>query len=155
MFPASNVWYQLTNAYTGLAMALDVVNDGGPQSSGTLNMARTGNYSGQMWRFVPYAGRPGTYYVYSQFLGPSKRLDVYGDDKTKPHLADAGNYSGQIWSVTPWGDRTYRLTNAYSGPDLHLDVYSDTKEPFMGDGNHSGQHWTLTPTGAASMSDLE
>ena len=155
MFPASNVWYQLTNAYTGLAMALDVVNDDGPHSSGTLNMAPTGSFSGQRWRFVSYTNRPGTYYVYSQFLGSNKRLDVYGNDKTKPHLADAGNYSGQIWSVTPWGDGTYRLTNAYSGPDLHLDVYSNTKVPFLGDGNHSGQHWTLTSKGTVSRSDLE
>jgi hypothetical protein len=141
---STSYWYRLTNLYaTGLA--LDVVNDAEQSSSGRLKMAPIGNYSGQYWRLVHYptASSP-TYALYTRFLGEQKRLDVYGDNKTKPHLADAGNYSGQIWTIAPWGDSTWRLTNKYSGPDLHLDVYSDTMEPFMGDGDHSGQHWQLT-----------
>lgn len=78
------------------------------------------------------------------FLGPNRVLDVYGNDKTKPHLATEGNYSGQLWTLDGWGDSTWRLSNAYSGDDLHLGTYLDTHEPFMGDGNHSGQHWTIT-----------
>ncbi|EDR13472.1 carbohydrate-binding module family 13 protein [Laccaria bicolor S238N-H82] len=145
-YPSPTKWYRLTNLYTGEALSLDVVNDNGPNSSGTLQMAATGNFSGQYWRFQPNpAGSTSTYALFTQFLGEGKRLDVYGDDKTKPHLAAAGNYSGQIWTVTPWGDGTYRLTNSYSGSDLHLDVYSDSKVPFLGDGNHSGQHWRITP----------
>lgn len=84
------------------------------------------------------------------FLGVNKRLDVYGDDKTKPHLAEAGYFSGQIWTVSSWGDGTWKFTNEYSGSDLHLDVYSDTKVPFMGDGDHSGQHWIMTKLGNIS-----
>jgi hypothetical protein len=144
--PSPSQWYRFTNNYTGPTLSLDVVNDGGQASSGTLQMANSGNFSGQYWRFIPNPSPSSpTYALYTQFLGPNKRLDVYGDDKTKPHLADAGNYSGQIWTIASWGDGTWRLTNAYSGSGLHLDVYSDTKVPFMGDGDHTGQHWHITP----------
>jgi hypothetical protein len=147
-FPKSDVWYRLTNDYLGTSKSLDVVNDNGTHSSGKLQMAASGNYTGQFWRFVHSPNADSTtVYIYTQFLGPNKRLDVYGDDKTKPHLADAGNYSGQIWTVTPWGDGSYRLTNNFSGSGLHLDVYSDTNVPFLGDGNHSGQHWRFTQVG--------
>ena len=49
-------------------------------------------------------------------------LDVYGDDKTRPHLAPAGNYSGQQWQVASAGDGIWKLTNSYSGPEMALDV---------------------------------
>ena len=147
--PSPTQAYRLTNLFTGYALALDVVNDAGPTSSGKLQMAASGSFSGQYWHFVPNpSSASSTYALYTQFLGPNKRLDVYGDDKTKPHLADSGNYSGQIWTISSWGDGTWRLTNDYSGSGLHLDVYSDTKEPFLGDGDHTGQHWVFTPINA-------
>ena len=91
-------------------------------------------------------------------------LDIFNKDKTKPHLKKAGFYSGQYWSITPWprrgseddhgaaeyddGDRnaTIRdvmLRNDWSGEDLHLDTYSDTKQGFLDGGDHMGQHWVL------------
>jgi hypothetical protein len=144
-FLSTSQWYRLTNLYA-IGLALDVVNDNGTLSSGRLQMAPIGDFSGQYWALQPFpdASSP-TYALHTLFLGPAKRLDVYGNDKTKPHLANAGYYSGQIWTIAQWGDGTWRLTNQYSGPGLHLDVYSDTKEPFLGDGNHSGQHWQFTP----------
>jgi len=106
-------------------------------------MGPSGSFSGQYWRLIPFpTSSSPTYALYTNFLGPGKHLDVY---KTTPHLADAGGFTGQIWSVVPWGDGTWQLTNEYSGNGLHLDVYSDTNMPFMGDGDHSGQHWMLTP----------
>ena len=144
--PIPSQWYRLTNAYTGPNIALDVVNDNGTASSGILQMAPSGNFSGQYWQLIPYpSASSNTYALFTSFLGPNKRLDVYGNDATKPHLSDAGNYSGQIWTISPWGDGTWRLWNQFSGSSLHLDVYSDTKVPFMGDGDHTGQHWTFTP----------
>ena len=79
------------------------------------------------------------------FLGPDRVLDVYGNDKTRPHLATKGSCSGQIWTVSSWGDGTWKLTNSYSGSGLHLDTYADTHAPFLGDGDHSGQHWAISP----------
>ncbi|EFY84485.1 hypothetical protein J3459_008307 [Metarhizium acridum] len=137
----SNTWYRLTNTYLGYSQSLDVENDNGANSSGTLMMAASGSYSGQYWQLIPQS--PGVYKLRTEFLGPDRVLDVWGDDKTKPHLAEEGNYSGQLWTIESWGDGTWKLTNSYSGPDLHLDTYSDTHEPFLGDGDHTGQHWNI------------
>ncbi|KAF9527548.1 carbohydrate-binding module family 13 protein [Crepidotus variabilis] len=144
--PTVGQWYRLTNAFTGTNLALNVVNDAGTASSGTIQMAAPGNFSGQFWRLEHNPSTStSTYALYTLFLGESKRLDVFGDDATKPHLANAGNYSGQIWTISPWGDGTWKLTNAYSGSNMNLDTYSDTKVPFMGAPDHTGQHWTFTP----------
>lgn len=58
------------------------------------------------------------------------------------HLAATGNYSGQFWTVTLWedGSGTFRLTNDFTGPIVHLDTYADTHEPFLDTDDHSGQH---------------
>jgi len=143
--PTPSQWYRLTNAFTGPGLSLNVVDDNGTASSGVLQMSPSGNVSSQWWQLTPYPyPSSSTYAFFTLFLGTKKHLDVYGNDATKPHLADAGNYSGQIWTISPWGDGTWQLTNQYSGSGLHLDVYSDTKVPFMGDGDHTGQHWTFT-----------
>jgi hypothetical protein len=147
-----NTWYKLTNAYCGPDIALDIVNDAGSNSTGKLKMASWGQvgHTGQHWQFRPHEDNDGTYKLCTWFLGTLKSLDVYGDDKTKPHLADEGNYSGQKWKIVPWircgeWDGTYTLWNTYSGEDMFLDTYSGTREPFMGEGNHTGKHWTITP----------
>jgi hypothetical protein len=90
-----------------------------------------------------------TYTLFTQFLGISKCLDIYGNNKKKPHLEDAGNYSDQIWIISSWGDGMWQLTNQYLGSGLHSDVYSDTKVPFMDSGDHTGQHWNFTAIGSA------
>jgi hypothetical protein len=140
-------WYRLTNAHLGPSISLDVENDGAGNKEGLLKMSPSGDYSGQFWRFIPQPSS-GTYKIQNMFLGPNRALDVYGNDKTKPHLATVGNYSGQMWTLDGWGDSTWRLLNAYSGDDLRdglrLDTYSDTHGLFMCAGNNSGQHWTLT-----------
>ncbi|RYO85208.1 hypothetical protein DL766_007005 [Monosporascus sp. MC13-8B] len=136
-----NVWYRLTNNYLGRSIALDVKNDGGANSEGLLKMAPSGRNFGQFWQFIPQS--PGVFKLRTKFLGPNMMLDVYGNDKTKPHLAKDGDFSGQLWTVESWGDGTWKLTNAYSGPSLHLDTSSDAHEPFMGDGGHTGQHWHI------------
>jgi hypothetical protein len=144
--PSLSQWYRFTNNYTGPTLSLDVVNDAGQNSSGTLQMADTGDFSGQYWCFVLNpSSSTSTYALYTMFLGPNMRLDVYGNEDTTPHLAAAGDYSGQIWTITSWGDGTWMLTNQYSGSGLHLDVYSDTDVPFLGDGDSTGQHWTIAP----------
>ena len=142
--PTPSQWYRLTNAFTGPNVALDIVNDNGTASSGVLQMSPSGNVSGQYWQLTPYPSTSSTTYaLFTLFLGANKRLDVYSNGTT-PYLADAGNHSGQVWTISPWGDGTLLLWNQYSGSAFHLDTYSDTKVPFMGDGDHTGQHWTFT-----------
>ena len=151
--PKPSQWYRLTNAFTGPNLALDVVNDNGTASSGALQMSPSGNFLGQYWQLTPYPSpSSGTYALFTLFLGANKRLDVYGNDATMPHLADAGDHSGQIWTISPWGDGTWQLSNQFSGSGLHLDTYSDTKVPFMGGGDDTGQHWTFTFIQGTSLS---
>ena len=67
-------------------------------------------------------------------------LDVWGDKKYTPHLANPGAYSGQQWfeSQNSFG---YRFSNGYTGDGWFLDVYADTKKAFMSTGSFAGQYW--------------
>lgn len=93
----SKTWYRLTNTFTGYA--LDVINDGAGNKEGLIQMSRIGNFSGQHWQIVPNG--VGTYTLRTLFLGAGRQLDVYGNNKLKPHLAPAGPFSGQIWTIKP------------------------------------------------------
>lgn len=138
------MWYRLTNTFQG--HSLDVVNDGAGNAEGLIQMARTGNFSGQYWQIVPNGGA-GTYALRTWFLGANRQLDVYGDDKLKPHLANAGPYSGQIWKIAPWGDGTWHLENTYSGSDYYLDTVEGGPRVAMNQANigRPTQRWTITP----------
>ncbi|KAJ5819392.1 hypothetical protein N7474_004983 [Penicillium riverlandense] len=107
-------WYKIKNA-TKPGMALDVVNDGNQQHDGRVQMAADGNFSGQYWQFRPSKTSPGAYNLCTMWLGTKMFLDVYGDDKTRPHLAAAGNFSGQQWHVISQGNGAWKLSNSYSG----------------------------------------
>lgn len=136
----TSFYYRLTNNFLGMDQSLDVRSDG----SYLLKMAQTGNYSGQFWKLVDLSA--GKYALRTAYLGDGFSLGVINDGtNTTPQMKATGNYSGQFWSLVPWGDGTYRLTNDFTGPEKHLDTYSDTHEPFLGTGNHTGQHWTLIP----------
>ena len=155
--PTVSQWYRLTNAYTGPNLSLDVVNDNGTSSTGLLQMSPSGNFSGQYWQLTPFqtaSSLSSTYALYTLFLGASKRLDVYGNDAKSPHLADGGDHSGQVWTIFPWGDGTWQLWNQFSGSALHLDIYSDTHQPFMDTGDSTGQHWTFTLINGTPSSSL-
>ena len=110
-----------------------------------LKMNDLGDVSGQFWRFAPYAGG---YLVSTLFLGPDKCLDAINDNgvaSTSVHLANKeAGVPGQRWFLSFWEDGSYRLTNKFTGPTKHLDVYINTKEIFLGTGDQSGQHWHLT-----------
>jgi hypothetical protein len=78
-------------------------------------------------------------------------LDVFGDNKTTPHLSDPGNYSGQQWTLIPTNG-AFKLSNQYTGTGFFLDVYSDTKQAFMSTGDFSGQYWNRVEVVAVSSS---
>ncbi|MBV8956197.1 MAG: hypothetical protein JO179_18810, partial [Solirubrobacterales bacterium] len=118
-----------------------MINDG----SGRIQMAATGDYSGQFWALVPRAD--AKYSLHTAFLGDCFSLDVINDGTNDtPWLAPSGDFSGQLWELTPLDDGTYRLTNDFTGPSKALDTYGDSPNaPFLNTGDFSGQHWTLTP----------
>jgi len=135
----TEAYYFLTNSYTGPNQALS--------STPKLSMQPLSQSSlGQVWKLSP-TDRPGYYRLQTLASSSKKSVDVvndHGTDSTKLAMADTGNFSGQFWRFDAWGgDGTYRLSNTFTGEAKHFDVYSDTKEPFLGTDNHSGQHWTL------------
>ncbi|KAL7818344.1 ricin B lectin domain-containing protein [Trichoderma gracile] len=140
----SRSWYRITNpAKPG--MAIDVVNDGNQQQDGQVQMAAEGNFSGQHWQLRPSRTQPGAYNLCNMWLGAGKCLDVYGNDKTRPHLATAGNYSGQQWSVEKNGNGTWKLSNSYSGPLVLSADASGGGLSLKDPQNSPAMMWTLQP----------
>lgn len=149
----SKVWYRLKNTLAGYA--LDINNDGSGQVEGRLILGREGNYSGQYWQIK--AREDGSYQIRNLFLGPNRALDVYGDDKNTPYVADIGYVSGQYWSITPWGDGSYHLENEYSGMYLSLDSMEGGTRVAMNSGPNAGrptQRWTFTETGPINEAEF-
>ncbi|KAK4069185.1 hypothetical protein Trihar35433_5764 [Trichoderma harzianum] len=140
----SGSWYRIMNSARP-GMTIDVVNDGNQQQDGQVQMAAEGNFSGQHWQLRPSRTNPGAYNLCNMWLGSDKCLDVYGNDKTRPHLATAGNYSGQQWRVEQQGNGTWKLSNSYSGPlALSADAYGaelSLKDPQLS----PAMSWTLQP----------
>lgn len=134
-------WYRLTNRLDGYA--LDVINDGADCKLGAIHMAKVQNVSGQLWQVHPNSNF-GLSSLSTHFLGPKRRLDVWGDDKTSPHLADAGLSSGQYWNIELSGSNQFKLTNTYSGPSLFLDTRSATNQLYLSQGDRETQYWTFT-----------
>ncbi|KAI9877768.1 MAG: hypothetical protein M1830_002898, partial [Pleopsidium flavum] len=65
-----------------------------------------------IWQLRPCPD--GSYNLCTRFLGVQMQLDIYGDEKAKPHLGPAGDISGQRWTIELWGvddNRTFKVTN--------------------------------------------
>jgi len=139
----TNTWYRL-QSLGWPQKSLDVINDGKQETDGNLQIANTGDFSGQHWQLRPSKSHPGYFNLVTLWLGTSQALDVYGDDKTRPHLAKAGNFSGQRWQLIAQGGDVWKLTNLYSGPELFLSTdESGEKVKMVSGGGDSYQRWTL------------
>jgi hypothetical protein len=116
----ATAYYRLTNSYNGPSWSLDVV--GGTTD---LNIAHSGDFSGQYWKLVPVSGHSNKFNLRTMYRGDEYSLDITNDANKTPHLAATGNYSGQIWTltVTNVGD-TFKLSNDFTGPSTFLDVFS-------------------------------
>lgn len=142
-----NFWYRLTTQWQGDDRSLDIVNDG--KNNNQPILAKTGNYTGQYWKFTPLG--KGFYRMTTSWQGDDKSLDIVNDGKNnnKPILAKTGNYSGQYWKLTE-KNGFYRLTTGWQGDVKSLDIVNDGKnnQPILAKtGNYSGQYWKLTKIG--------
>ncbi|EPS38023.1 hypothetical protein H072_8251 [Dactylellina haptotyla CBS 200.50] len=145
--------YVLTNSFTGPLKALSI-----SSGSTSLSMADvvTGGTDTQEW-LATSAGISGYYRLHIASLGTSQSLDVINDngvDSINVYMTATGQYTGQYWRFDTWSSGGgYRLSNNFTGLDLHLDVYSDTLQAFLATGDHTGQHWTLgTPAATLAPS---
>lgn len=143
-----NGFYRLTTQWLGETKSLDVVNDG---KNNQLQMADSGNYSGQFWKLTPVGN--GFYRLTTQWLGEEKSLDVVNDGtNNKLQMAKSGDFSGQFWKITPVKNGFYRLTTKWLGETKSLDVVNDgtnNKLQLAKSGDFSGQLWKISPVSAS------
>ncbi|KAK3360625.1 carbohydrate-binding module family 13 protein, partial [Lasiosphaeria hispida] len=138
--------YSLTNSYTGpeKLLAISTSDSKTPQMLAVPNSPA----SNAQW-FLRATDYAPFYYLHTIRGGTGKALDVINDNDTSSRhliLANTGLYTGQFWRFDEWpsgGPYAYRLSNNFTGPDMHLDVYSDTLEPHLASDDASGQHWRL------------
>jgi len=139
-----NTWYRIQPAALP-DLSLDVINDGTQLTAGNIQLAATGDFSGQHWRIRPSATHPGYFSLVTMWLGPVRALDVYADEATLPRLAETGDQvAGQQWQLIGQGGDVWRLTNMYSGPDsMFLDVMGDRRGVVMSEARRETQRWRL------------
>ncbi|KAF2271922.1 M6 metalloprotease [Westerdykella ornata] len=138
-------WYRLKNTFSPATHSLSVINDNGANSTGRIEMARDANFPSQFWQIK--SNNDGTYFLRTLLLGPTRQLDIDGNDKSTPVVADAGFFSGQFWTIKPWGDGTWHLENAFTGPERYLDTMEGGPRVAMNMANvgRPTQRWTITP----------
>ncbi|KAF2111511.1 hypothetical protein BDV96DRAFT_184254 [Lophiotrema nucula] len=139
--------YILTNAYTLSSKQLASNGD-------QIFMDGVGNTDSHQW-YLTSTTLSSYYRLHTVANGDTESLDVLNDNGTSStslQFYQTGSYQGQYWRLDDWGDGTFRLSNEYTGLDMHLDTYSGTLEPFLGDGDHTGQHWSFSRVGGASSS---
>ncbi|KAK1753997.1 hypothetical protein QBC47DRAFT_429463 [Echria macrotheca] len=160
--PASvNQIFALTNAFTGPTKFLGIPSSSGSNAPQMISSSDPVPPSNAQW-FLTDANIDTSFpyfYLHTVAAGSGQALDVVNDNGTasvKLHLVDTGRYTGQFWRFDAWGSGSagggYRLSNNFTGLDVHLDVYSDTLEAHLAGGDYSGQHWTVRVVGGTGGS---
>jgi hypothetical protein len=136
--------YILTNAYNGPTKPL--------VSSSSNDSATIDQYNStfatdtkRQW-YLSTGEYVGFYHLHTVAQGDGKSLDVFNDkgvNSTGLTFAASGFFSGQLWRFDQWTDGKYRLSNNFTGVDMHLDVFSDTLGLHLASGEASGQHWSF------------
>jgi immune inhibitor A len=138
-------WYRFKNTYKPSSYSLDVINDNGTNSTGNIQLAYDGNFSGQHWQAKPIGD--DTYILRTMFLGANRQLGVDGPGRNNPALRNATREYTQQWRITSWGDGTWRIENVYKGRFLCLDTVDGGTVVQLNDVNEgrSTQRWTIEP----------
>ncbi|KAF9701347.1 hypothetical protein EKO04_000310 [Ascochyta lentis] len=140
-----NTWYRLKNSYQTSTHCLDVINDKGADSTGLLQMAADGNYSGQYWQLKLNDDKE-TYSMRTLFLGADRQLSVRSDKKT-PVLDPINPLAkGQSWTIgSPHAD--FEPQNADTEKHKYLDTMEGDKIVKMNDDNNGRptQRWSIKP----------
>ena len=139
-----SAYYKFTNKFTGPAAGLRVMESSKHDLLLHVDPTDTRKDPFQYWQFIPVHGT-SKFHICTEYRSAFYSIDIFREDKTKPHLMPFDHVTGQLWTLLPWPGGTVRMCTDYSGHSMYLDVKSDTKVAFMGPGDHSGQHWTFTP----------
>jgi len=120
-------WYRFTLVHRP-GFSLDIINDGHAHEDGKLQIAPTGNYSGQLWQVIP--SLDGRYRLRTMYTGPEMYLNVRSENNLEPHLTSEGPEIGRHWHVVPNGDGTVKLQLKIAEKEYFLG--SAEKESFLG-----------------------
>jgi hypothetical protein len=135
--------YRLTTVWRGDELSLDIVNDG--KANNTPILAKTGNYSGQLWRLTPDSS--GAWRLTTQWRGIG--LSLARTANNRPLLVHTAAVPEQLWRLKPEANGAYRLTTQAQGDGMSLDILNDGKAnntPILAKtGDYSGQMWKLAP----------
>ncbi|KAF3914784.1 hypothetical protein ABW20_dc0101359 [Dactylellina cionopaga] len=148
--------YVLTNLFTGSSKPLSLSFD---QTHISIPDTVAADIHTQEW-FVTTTDRLPYYRLHIVSLGDALSLDVINDNDINSinvYMTSTGQYSGQYWRFDNWTSSSvgggYRLSNSFTGLNMHLDVNSGSLQAFLGTGDTSGQHWMLdTPAASTSTS---
>ncbi|KAL7942851.1 carbohydrate-binding module family 13 protein [Trichoderma barbatum] len=139
-------FYLLKNSFTAAAKILAA----SPYNNNLALVNANNITSNSLWFLTP-THTPRSYRLHTIANGVQQALDVVNDNGVNSinlHLTDTGEYSGQYWRFDEWKTSPsypYRLSNSFTGPNAHLDVYSDTYVAHLAGGDYTGQHWALVP----------
>ena len=137
--------YTLTNAYTLTSLEL-------ASSNNQVVMESPKNDPSHRW-YVAATTVPSYYRLHTEASGDDYWLDVNNTDGLNSinlYISGPGTTPGQLWRIDTWGDGTFRLSNNFTGLDMHLDIYSDTHVPHLASGEYSGQHWLFNKVSSSS-----
>ncbi|HEX8705903.1 MAG TPA: hypothetical protein VF815_44115 [Myxococcaceae bacterium] len=137
-------YYRLTTLWQGEGMSLDILHDG--KANNVPLLARTGNYTGQLWKLTPEAN--GFYRLTTQWRGTS--LSLANAAGNRPLLVNSADVPEQRWKLIAEPNGIYRLTTQAQGDALSLDIVNDGRAnniPTLSKTgcNDSGQLWKVTP----------
>ncbi len=138
----SNAYYRLTTEWQGEGKSLDIVNDG---QNNQLILAKTGNYTGQMWKITKIGD--DTYTLHTKWQGPDKTLEFLRKaSRDVLQLKGGSDASGSLWKIIPIGNGYYRITHLWAS-NLSLDIVNDgtnNKVHMATTGSYTGQYWKIT-----------
>ncbi len=112
-----DTWYRFTLPQRP-GYALDIINDGHAHEDGKLQIAPTGDYSGQLWQLIPSLS--GQYRMRTMYTGPDMYLTVRSEDNIDPHLTAESRKSRRLWHIVPCSNDTVKIKLNVSGRDYYL-----------------------------------
>ncbi|KAF2188029.1 hypothetical protein K469DRAFT_704302 [Zopfia rhizophila CBS 207.26] len=144
-----NEKYTLTNSLVGNSKVLASSRD-----NEQVVVESAGTNDNQLWYFME-TNVSGTYRMHTVQKGDAQVLEVlnfYGVKSLGLHFFNTGPSTGQYWRLDEWDDGSVKITNEFSGPDIHLGVTEGSLEPTLAGGDKPGQHWTLSQLGSTPTS---
>ncbi|KAF2473070.1 uncharacterized protein BDR25DRAFT_387165 [Lindgomyces ingoldianus] len=142
--------YTLTNALLGPSRALASASNN--DSIIIVDVSTRSDSYDQQWYFTE-TNNSNRYRLHTVQKGDFHAVDVFsytGKNSLDVHFFSTGNYTGQYWQIDEWDGGSKRISNDFTGPDIHLGVLNDTLEVKLAGGDNPGQHWMLNRFGAMS-----